>query len=103
MATLESLCSIMRSKNAGPFQISIDFLFSNKENYEKVINSKVLNRELVATLYNLDTEIVKIYEYDTANAIKVTIPRTYSSGEPNDYDVYGAQQHVPLSHIEIPD
>lgn len=103
LATLEDLCTIMRSKNAGPFQLSVDFLFSNKENYEKVKKSRVLTKKLVADLYHLKPEIVQIYEFDPANAIKITIPRTYSSGEPNDYDVYGAQQHVPLSRIEIPE
>ncbi len=50
----------------------------------------------VCTKYHL-----KIYYFDQANGIKVTIPRKISSGSSCDTDVYGAQQHMPLMNITI--
>ena len=34
-------------------------------------------------------------------AIKVSLPRAYSSGSAPDTDVYGCQQHFPLAEIEV--
>ncbi|MGZ9039111.1 MAG: DUF4387 family protein, partial [Burkholderiales bacterium] len=39
---------------------------------------------------------------DAANAIKITIPRPIVSGDVNDTDVYGGQQHGPLVDVEVP-
>ena len=45
---------------------------------------------------------VSIINYDAANAIKITIPRPAISGDINDTDVFGGQQHGPLVEIEVP-
>ena len=39
--------------------------------------------------------------YDPAVAFKITLRRPVSSGDIEDRDVYGCQQHVPLTSIEI--
>ena len=48
-----------------------------------------------------DSNDGKIYYYDKASGIKVTIPRRISSGSSCDTDVYGAQQHMPLMDITV--
>ncbi len=103
MERLYDLAEVFRSKNAGPLFITIDFLFSNKETYQRVSSSEALSPGAVAELYGLEPEDVKIVYFDAANAIKVTIPRTGpTSGAPGDRDVYGAQQHGPLLSLMIP-
>ena len=57
----------------------------------------------IADLYGVSNNEVSIIPYDVAYAIKVTIPRLARSGDPEDSDIYGAQQHAPLLDIEIPD
>jgi hypothetical protein len=46
--------------------------------------------------------VVTIYNYDTASAIKITIPRPVISGDIDDTDVFGGQQYGPLVDLEVP-
>ena len=98
---LSDVASILRSKNAGPYTLTVDFLFDEKEKYQKVKNSQVLDAKQISELYHVSPDTVKIYYFDQANGIKVTIPRKISSGSGADTDVYGAQHHMPLMNIEI--
>lgn len=98
---LSDLTSILRSKNAGPYTLTVDFLFDEKDIYNKVKDSNVLNIDDIARLYKIESESVRVYYYDKANGIKVTIPRHISSGSGADTDVYGAQLHVPLMELSV--
>ena len=102
MAKLKDICKVCKSKNAGPFEVTIDIMLDNKAMYDKVEASGVLNAELFARLYNVDVKDVLFTPYPAAFAFKGTIPRCVSSGDVGDTDVYGAQQHVPMLDVEIP-
>lgn len=102
MDNLLDLASILRSKNAGPLNITFDIIFSDKETFNRVKNSKIINKKLIAKLYKVAEEDVLILEYGVVNAIKITIPRKCTSGDIVDTDIYGCQQHGPLLTIKIP-
>ncbi len=102
MATLSELTSVLRSKNAGALLCTLDLMFEDQNTYEKVRDSGVLTPSLIADLYGLSDNEVSIIPYDVAYAIKITIPRLHKSGDPEDSDIYGAQQHAPLLDIDIP-
>jgi hypothetical protein len=53
-------------------------------------------------MYGCRPEQVQIFVYEQVSAVKVSIPRRYSSGDICDTDVFGAQQHVPLMMLEVP-
>lgn len=100
---LMDLAQVIRSKNAGPFELTFDILFEDQANYERVRDSGVINRRLVARLYGIsDNEVLVCRPYEPARAIKITIRRPIGSGDLGETDVYGCQQHVPLTKIEIP-
>jgi len=100
---LYELAKTIRSKNAGTDRITFDIIFREKENYEMVKRSKVLNKEFIARLYNITPErICDFVEYDPAFAIKFTIERREPSGSPGEGDIFGCQQYPPLLDIEIP-
>lgn len=101
MTTLNDLADIIRSKNAGPFTMTLDILFNERANYERTKQAGVINPEQIAALYGLDPSIITVYYFDTASAIKVTFPRKYSCGSFHDSDVYGAQQQAPLLGIVV--
>lgn len=103
MALLKNLAKVIRSKNAGALQITLDVMFADEATYRHVRDSGVLNAHQVARLYGLSHNEVSVIPYDVAYAIKVTIPRAAPSGDPADSDVYGAQQHAPLLDIAVPD
>ncbi len=45
---------------------------------------------------------VLFFEHDRALALKASIPRPVPSGDIEDTDVFGGQQHGPLVDLEIP-
>jgi hypothetical protein len=102
MARLKDICKVCKSKNAGPFEVTIDIMFESRALYDKVAATGVLNAELFARLYNVDVKDVLFTPYPAAYAFKGTIPRCVSSGDVGDTDVYGAQQHAPMLDVEIP-
>ncbi|SCY44806.1 DUF4387 domain-containing protein [Alkaliphilus peptidifermentans] len=103
MNKLIDLAKILRSKNSGPFEITLDILFDNPEYYNRVVKSGVINVETICQLYNLEPkDISNIIFFEKAFGIKITYNRTVSSGTFRDRDVYGAQQHAPLMDIVIP-
>ncbi len=92
---------VMRSKNAGPFMLTIDIILDNEDDFDVVVNSAEFNREKLAQLYHTEPEKVAIHPFRRVLAVKVSIPRSVSSGAPDDCDVYGSQQHFPLALLNI--
>jgi hypothetical protein len=100
--TLADLAKVIRSKNAGPFEITFDVMFEERGVYELVKRSGVINAARIARLYNVRHDDVLVCKpYDAALAFKITLRRPVGSGDIADRDVYGCQQHVPLTRIEI--
>lgn len=102
MAKIRDLAVVCRSKNASPFLLTLDMVFPDRETFEKVRVSGVINKGLISRLYSVREEDVLLVEFAPGNAFKATIPRLYGSGAVEDSDVYGAQQHGPLMDVEIP-
>lgn len=100
---LTELARVIRSKNAGPFELTFDIIFKDADSYERAKKSGVFSPGLFAELYRIPIEKVLTFcFFDQACAIKATIARPVSSGSAGDSDVFGAQQHAPLLEIEVP-
>lgn len=101
--TLDRVAKVIRSKNAGPFEITFDVMFDDAAAYDRVKRSGVLDAGRIAGLYRIPQEDVLVCKpFDAALAFKITIRRPVSSGDWLDTDVYGCQQHVPLTGIVVP-
>ena len=99
---LVDIASVIRSKNSGPYELTLDIIFNDRAGYEMVKQGKFINPGLICRLYNVTPDkIVSIVEFDPANAIKATIKRPLCSGDLGETDVYGAQQHAPLLGLEF--
>lgn len=103
MTTIAELCSLIRSKNAGPFVLTFDLMFSNRENYERVKRTQPITKGLLARIYQQKEEDIVLVYHDQALAIKASFPRPVFQGELRDSDCYGGQQYVPLMSIAVPD
>lgn len=100
---LEDLCNVLRSKNAGPFRITLDIMFKNYQDYRVIVDKSLLTRKIVAQVYGIPEEDVTNFEtYDNVSAIKATIRRKVTSGSPGDSDCYGMNQEGPLLQISFP-
>ncbi|KAJ5260500.1 hypothetical protein N7478_012105 [Penicillium angulare] len=105
--TLGEIAKVIRSKNAGPFEITLDVMFDCAVVYQQVKEAGVLATAKIAELYDISVDsIVWCGFFDQALAFKATIPR-YRNGKPNasggfmENDVHGSQNHLPLFNITI--
>jgi hypothetical protein len=100
---ITDLAKVIRSKNAGPYELTLDIIFKDRSGYEVTTNSGVIDEDLIAALYNISKDqVINIVQFPQALAIKATIVRPRTSGALGETDVYGAQQHAPLLNIKIP-
>ena len=89
MTRLGDLASLIRSKNAGPFELTFDIMFADRERFERVRESGALTAARVASLYGLPTQEVKFFICEAALAFKASIPRPRVQGSPGDSDGHG--------------
>ena len=99
---LREIARVIRSKNAGPFTLTLDILFPTKDAFTKAQASGVINVSTISKLYDVPPEGIQIIYYPPGLAIKVVMARRVASGDIEDTDVYGAQQHTPLLDLVIP-
>ena len=102
MATIADLAVLVRSKNAGPFWLTIDIMFDDDAKYRRVRDSEMITRDAIARMFGRNTDDVIVVNHDVALAIKVSFPRPQSSGSKYDSDVYGGQQYAPLLSLSVP-
>jgi hypothetical protein len=102
MPRISEIATVCKSKNAGPFELTIDVVFGSRELYDRVAATGVLGPALIARLYGISENQVLFTPYPAGNAFKATIPRRIPSGDVGDTDIYGAQQHAPLLNVDIP-
>lgn len=100
---MSSLARIIRSKNAGPFEMTFDIMFDNELAYQRVRDAKVLGNNVIRRLYGVENkDIITNMFYTPALAWKCTIKRLWAQGSVGERDTFGTQQHAPLLNIEVP-
>lgn len=99
---LKDVASVIRSKNAGPFELTLDILLKEKEMFDKIRAADIINKKTIAALYRVPEEdVISIVYFPNAKAVKATLVRPLPSGALGERDVYGAQQHAPLMNFEF--
>jgi hypothetical protein len=53
-ASIKDLAKIVRSKNSGPFEITLDILFDDHATWQRVRQADVLNKETMKKLYRVE-------------------------------------------------
>jgi hypothetical protein len=100
---LTDVAEVIRSKTAGPYELTLDIIFSRREDYAFLKEKSFFTRELFAELYRIAPDaVLSVTHFDPACAVKATLVRARASGDPGDADVYGAQQHAPLLALRVP-
>jgi len=103
MKPLLEIASVIRTKNAGPYELTIDIIFRDREIYERVKSAESLNAALIARLYGVpQQDILEALYFDPACAFKATMKRPLPCGQIGETDIYGAQQHAPLLDLCLP-
>lgn len=99
--TVADLACLVRSKNAGPFWLTIDVMFDSAEAYRRALASDLVVAEALAARLNCDAAALVITALEPALAIKVSLPREVSAGSPWDSDVLGGQQYAALLDLPV--
>lgn len=98
--SLIDAAKVIRSKNSGPYELTLDIIFKDRKTYDLFRRRKIITKKTVAALYRRPAgDILKLLYFEPAHALKVTMKRPIPSGHPGETDIYGAQQHAPLLGI----
>jgi hypothetical protein len=101
VAELWEYTKLIRSKNAGPFELTFDIMFKERSGYDLVLKSGKLSPRSIASLYHLKENEVRFFAIEQILAFKISIPRKIFSGDVQDTDLYGGQFHGPLVRLRI--
>lgn len=100
---LGDVAHVLRSKIAGPYEITLDVMFPDAQTYEKVKDTGLLTGKKVADLYGIpEQDIIAALWWKPALAFKATIPRYRPSAGFEETDTHGSQQHAPLLFLHLP-
>ena len=99
---LHEAASVIRSKNAGPFGLTVDIFFHDAESFARARSSTLLTVAGVAAAYGVPPETVTgVWWDDRVHGAKVSLLRWSSSSDPFCSDLFGAHLHTPLAGAEL--
>ena len=101
MSKLREVCRHVRSKNAGPFWVTIDLFFNGEESFRRYRDSPVLGPELFERLFGTSAQLVKRIPVDRLHVIKFSYPRAYAQGWREERDMHSGQQFARLLDVEL--
>ncbi len=98
---LKDVARYVRSKNAGPFWVTIDIFCDTEEAFSALTRSVSLTADTIAQLYAVEPGVVKIFHQAHIRVIKISIPRPVVSGDFRDRDIHAGQYFVPMLTLPI--
>lgn len=100
---LLEVAKIIRSKNSGPFELTLDVMCDTEEAYTRLKSADILTNGVIQRLYQLQpSDILTNMYFDPAFAWKCTFKRPWAQGSVGERDTLGTQQHAPLLHLRVP-
>lgn len=101
MPTLKEVAKYVRSKNAGPFWITIDIFCDNDEAFYKIQNSQNFTPGAIANAYGVPEGGVKSFYIENLRVIKFSFPRPQVQGSKFERDMHAGQQYVRLMDVSV--
>jgi hypothetical protein len=101
MARLEEVCSHVRSKNAGPFWITVDLFFEGPEAFAMWKDRPGFSAEALSGVFGVEASLTKRIEAPEVSVIKFSYPRARPQGGVTERDMHSGQQYVLLLGHEV--
>lgn len=101
VTTLRDVATYVRSKNAGPFWLTIDVFLPDRPSFERVVASGLTDPAVVGTTYEVAPASVLVFPIPELNVVKVSFPRPTTQGSRAERDMHGGQQFVPLLDLPV--
>jgi Domain of unknown function (DUF4387) len=101
MSKIGEVCRHVRSKNAGPFWVTIDLFFDGEEKFRRYRDTPALGPELFERLFGTNPALVKRTPVDKLHMIKISYPRPNPQGWMGERDMHAGQQFARLLDVDI--
>jgi len=101
MSKVSEVCRHVRSKNAGPFWITVDVFFRDQAAFERYAESPELQVPAIAALFDVDEDSIKRFVLPNLQVLKVSYPRKRPQGGALERDMHGGQQYLRLLDVEL--
>ena len=99
MKTLSKITKNIRSKNAGPFWITVDLFFKDKSSFyyacENISNAEISN------ILKINKNKLKRFDIENLNVIKFSFPRKNIQGSRLDRDIHGASFAILFEQLYL--
>ena len=99
MRTIEETVTYIRSKNAGPFSLTVDAFCKNVEDTKRIAAAFERERSFIAEAFQVKPEDLQIFCLKDIQVAKISFPRVPVEGSRNELDMHGGQQYVSLLKI----
>lgn len=99
MSEVREIANKVRSKNAGPFWITVDIFCGTDAAFQRI--SAGLDTGQVAERLDVPSQTLKRFDIAELNVVKLSFPRREVQGTTEDRDMHGAALAVLVGEIVI--
>ena len=99
MPEVRDVAEKVRSKNAGPFWVTVDIFCGSPEAFERIKNG--LTTQAVAVRFDTPEQLLKRFDNASLNVVKISVPRPSVQGTISDRDMHGAGWAALVAEMEI--
>ena len=99
MKTLSKITKNIRSKNAGPFWITVDLFFKDKNSF--FYACKNISNEEILNILKIKKNKLKRFDISSLNVIKFSFARKHIQGSRLDRDMHGASFSVLFENLKL--
>lgn len=99
MPELKDIVHKIRSKNAGPFWLTVDIFCADDAVYQFLCHN--LETKQIARLFQTDERLIKRFEIESLQVIKFSLPRPMIQGAIADRDMHGAAWAALVAELEV--
>ena len=101
MPKLSDVTRHVRSKNAGPFWVTVDLFFNDEASFNAYKDDPALSPALFARCFGADIALVKVIAVPSLNVVKISYPRPQPQGWHGERDMHAGQQYADLLGLEL--
>lgn len=98
MTKLRDVVDKVRSKNAGPFWLTIDVFCADSEGFERV---RAVPTQEFANALGMDSQLIRRFDMPELLVVKLSLPRPAVQGSREDRDMHGASFAVLIAEMAI--
>ena len=99
MPKLNDIVEKVRSKNAGPFWLTVDIFCGTPEAFTQITGS--LSTQRVAAVFHTTPDQIKRFDIADLNVVKFSLPRPTIQGARDDRDMHGAGWAPLVAELDI--